>query len=132
MQSVAQFAAYVGIDVSAHQLDVHVLPTRTSFRLPNTRSGIWDLISRLAEMDEVLFVLEVAIQGGDRRVFARQHAPLASGAQCIEDDVEDGAHVGGALPPTGPGQRDHRLDQGPLLIRQIGRVQAGHRTLFSL
>ena len=65
MQSVPQFAAYVGIDVSARQLDGHVLPAGTSFRLPNTRSGIWDLISQLAEMDEVLVVLEAT--GGLQR-----------------------------------------------------------------
>lgn len=50
MHSLAQSPCYVGIDVSAQRLDVHLHPDKECFSLPHTRTGIWKLISRLRAM----------------------------------------------------------------------------------
>jgi transposase len=58
MHSLAQSPCYVGIDVSAQRLDVHLHPDKECFSLPHTRTGIWKLISRLGAIDVALVVLE--------------------------------------------------------------------------
>lgn len=58
MHSLAQSPCYVGIDVSGHRLDVHLLPGEESFSLPHNRTGIWKLISLLGSGDVALVVLE--------------------------------------------------------------------------
>jgi len=58
MYSLAQSPCYVGIDVSAQRLDVHLHPDKECFSLPHTRTGIWKLISRLGAIDAALIVLE--------------------------------------------------------------------------
>ena len=45
-------------------------------------------------------------------------APLAARAHQVEQAVQEPAHVGGARPAAGPGRRDHRLEQGELLIAE--------------
>ncbi len=58
MHSLAQSPCFVGIDVSARRLDVHLLPSQESFSVPHTRSGIWKLISCLGSSEIALIVLE--------------------------------------------------------------------------
>ncbi len=56
MQSITNHTIFVGIDVSKHRLDVHVLPEGQSFSLPAVKAS--DLLERLAEPGPVLVVLE--------------------------------------------------------------------------
>ena len=50
-------------------------------------------------------------------------APLAAGAEDVEDGVEDVPYVGLAGPSAGVDRRDVRLDQGPLCVGDVaGRV----------
>ena len=49
---------FVGIDVSKKQLDVAVLPGKLRFRIPNTDSGIHQLIQRLTPLQPQLILLE--------------------------------------------------------------------------
>ncbi len=99
MQSIPQFTAYVGIDVSGRQLDIHTLPAGTSFSLPNTRSGIWDLISRLAELDEVLVVLEAT--GGLQRETAKLLAEAGFAVSVVNPrQIRDFARAIGLLAKT--------------------------------
>src|SRR4051794_14833099 len=48
----------------------------------------------------------------------RQVAPLAAGAHQVEQPVQQAAHVGGARPTARLGGRDHRHEQGVLLVAQ--------------
>jgi transposase len=58
---------FVGIDVSKHRLDVHVLPAATAFAFDNTLEGIAQLIERLKPMNVYRLVVE-ATGGYQRRV----------------------------------------------------------------
>ena len=58
MQSLAQPSRFVGIDVSSRRLDIHIAPEAHSFTVPYTRTGLWDLISRLAAYEDLLIVME--------------------------------------------------------------------------
>src|SRR3954447_17678763 len=48
----------------------------------------------------------------------RQVAPLAAGAHQVEQTVQHPPHVGGARPTARLGGRDHRREQGVLLVAQ--------------
>ena len=72
--SVSYFA---GIDVSKPHLDVHILPSNTAERLPNTRAGHRRLVKLLREFDVCLIVLE-ATGGYERQaVIAMVNAGLS-------------------------------------------------------
>jgi transposase len=58
---------FVGIDVSKHRLDVHVLPADACFAFDNTLKGIAQLIERLKPMNACRVVVE-ATGGYQRRV----------------------------------------------------------------
>jgi transposase len=60
---------FVGVDVSKHRLDVHVLPTGASFAVDNTPQGIEQLIERLKPLGVCRLVVE-ATGGYQRRVAA--------------------------------------------------------------
>jgi transposase len=49
---------FIGIDVSKDRLDVCVRPTKQSFHVQNTDSGVEDLIVQLSKLSPVLIVLE--------------------------------------------------------------------------
>ena len=51
-----------------------------------------------------------------------QVAPLASGAEDVEDGVEDVPHVGLAGPPAAGFGREVGLDQGPLGVGEVAGV----------
>ena len=51
-----------------------------------------------------------------------RYAPLAAGAEDVEDGVDDVPHVGLAGPPAGSDGREVRLDQGPLLVGDVAGV----------
>lgn len=68
--------AFVGIDVSKDHLDVHVRPTGTARRFPNTDAGLRGVVTFLTPIDPTLVVLEatgaysravVAALAADRR-----------------------------------------------------------------
>ena len=48
-----QIDRFVGVDVSKARLDVHIAPDNQSFRVPNTTSGIAQMLSRLGPNDAV-------------------------------------------------------------------------------
>jgi transposase len=58
MRSLTQFSHFVGIDVSAHRLDVHIRPTDECFAVSHDRAGLWELIGRLSELENPMIVLE--------------------------------------------------------------------------
>ena len=60
MQTISEFATFVGIDVSRDRLDVHVLPENLSFSVPNTPPGARRLIGVLSNHADVLVVLEAS------------------------------------------------------------------------
>jgi transposase len=68
MQSVSPINHFVGIDVSADALDVHIYPGDERFAVRQSRNGFWDLISRLSSFDACLIVLEPT--GGYERAAA--------------------------------------------------------------
>src|SRR5271166_997959 len=51
-----------------------------------------------------------------------QIAPLAAGAEDVEDGVEDVPYVGLAGPSAGVDRRDVRLDQGPLCVGDVAGI----------
>jgi transposase len=70
---------FVGIDVSKHSLDVHVLPEGSAFSVPRTPAGLDDLVGRLAGRQPEVIVLEAT--GGYEAMVAAgltaAHLPLA-------------------------------------------------------
>jgi transposase len=58
----------IGIDVSKHQLDIHVLPAAQAFALPRDGAGIDALIARLGALKPALVALEAT--GGFETVVA--------------------------------------------------------------
>ena len=68
---------------------------------------------------------EVVVDGALGREVVRQHVPLAARTVDVEDGVEDLSHV--HLPrPSGEIDGDERLDQGPLVVTEVGRVGLAH------
>ena len=63
------------------------------------------------------------------REVVREHVPLAAGAGQVEDGVEDLPHVDLAGPPDVE-DGDQRLDDGPLLVGQVGGVGLTHRGML--
>src|SRR5262249_56149755 len=60
--------------------------------------------------------VEVPPEGALGREVLGEVAPVAAGAEDVEDGVDDVPHVGLAGPPAGSGGREVRRDQGPLLV----------------
>ena len=74
-------------------------------------------------------LVEVAPDGALGREVLGQVAPLAAGAQDVEDGIDDVAQVGLAGPPAGV-DGDVRLDQGPLRVGDVAGVGLGSHTPF--
>src|ERR1700737_1424080 len=68
---------------------------------------------------------KVMVNGALARELAGEQAPLATGSQQGKDRVKDGAQVGRAWPPTGPGGRQVWGDPGPGGVVEIGVVASG-------
>src|SRR3954451_18200163 len=66
--------------------------------------------------------VEVAPDGALGGEVAGEVTPLATGAEDVEDGVEDVAHVSLTGPPAGLDGRDVRLDQGPLRVGEVTGV----------
>jgi len=62
---------FVGIDVSKATLDVALLPSSESWSVPNTESGIADIITRLRQAGTPTLVLMEATGGLERQALAR-------------------------------------------------------------
>jgi transposase len=60
---------FVGIDVSKAKLDVHVLPTKRAWSIPNEDNAVRALCEELARLNTTLIVLE-ATGGLERRLLA--------------------------------------------------------------
>ncbi len=69
-------AAFVGIDVSKHRLDVAVRPTGEVWQVPNDTEGVDSLVERLVELRPELVVLEATGGLQDRAVAALNAAEL--------------------------------------------------------
>lgn len=67
--------------------------------------------------------VEVAPDGDPGREIGRVSAPLAPGAEDVEDRVDAGSHVGGSMTSTGHRGRDQRLDDGPLSVGEVIGVE---------
>src|SRR6266849_3415769 len=65
---------------------------------------------------------EVVMDRAARRKILRQVAPLTAGAQDVHDAVHHRAHVLLALAAARLRRRHERLDQRPLVIRQVARI----------
>ena len=65
---------------------------------------------------------EVAVDRAARRQILWQRSPLAARAENVHEPVEDRADVDRALVAAAFGRWNERLDQRPLLVRQIARV----------
>src|SRR5262245_36452789 len=70
------------------------------------------------------------VDGAPGREIVRQQAPLAAGADQVEDAVEDFTKVCGRSPgPLGFGQE--RLNQGVLIVGEVGVIASGsHNPLY--
>ena len=66
-------------------------------------------------------LVEVAPDGALGREVLGQVAPLAAGAQDVEDGIDDVAQVGLAGPAAGV-DGDVRLDQGPLRVGHVAGI----------
>jgi transposase len=64
---------FIGIDVSKAALDVHVRPDGTALRVPDTRSGVRRLVTRLARLTPALVVAD-ATGGLERPLVDALHA----------------------------------------------------------
>ena len=74
--------------------------------------------------DAVAFpALEVVVNGSPGRKVPRQHPPRAAGAVEVEDGISHLAQVRFTRPTVLGCWRDERLQQGPLLIREIARIR---------
>src|SRR6185312_14504355 len=62
----------------------------------------------------------IAVHGAPGRKGRRgwQMPPLTAGAHQVEEAVQQLSHVRGPRPPTGLGERNERLQQAKLVIRQ--------------
>jgi hypothetical protein len=65
---------------------------------------------------------KVVVDRLPRRKVMRQEPPGASGAQQVEDGIDDLALVGLARAAAGAGVGDHGRDGGPLIVGQVGGV----------
>jgi hypothetical protein len=70
---------------------------------------------------------EVVVDRGVRRKVLRQLPPLAAGAIDVANGVENLAHVGGATASTWTRRREHRLDDGPLLVADVAWIATAAR-----
>ena len=77
-------------------------------------------------------LVEVAPDGALGREVDGQVTPLASGAEDIEDGVEDVPHVRLAGPPAAGFGRDMGLDQGPLGVGDVAGVMVHSHTITTL
>src|SRR5262249_40632016 len=76
--------------------------------------------------------LEVVVDGLPGREVIGQGPPRTALAGEVEDGIDHLAHVGFARPAAGSGRRNPRLQDGPLLVRQIRRVAfAVHTELYA-
>ena len=73
--------------------------------------------------------IEVAPHGALGRKVLGEVAPLAAGAQHIQDGVEHVAHGGGAGAASGV-DRDKGFDELPLFVGQVAGVSLGSHTPF--
>src|SRR5512135_2595569 len=74
-------------------------------------------------------LVEVPPHGALGREVLGEVAPLAAGAEDVEDGVDDVPHVGLAGPSAGV-DGDVRLDQGPLRVRDVAGVVVRSHTPF--
>ena len=74
-----------------------------------------DAIERAVPAPQV----EIIMHRRARRQILGQRPPLASRAQDVHQPVDDLAHIDMALVAAPLGRRDQRLDQLPLVIRQV-------------
>ena len=99
MHSLAQVTQFVGIDVSARRLDVHIHPCDERFSVMHDRSGMWDLVSRLGAFDSTLIVLEPT--GGLERDVADLLAETGFGVAVVNArQIRDYAKATGRLAKT--------------------------------
>jgi transposase len=61
---------FVGIDVSKATLDIAILPTEKSWSVPNTETGIGELVDRLRQLPAPTLVLMEATGGLERQALA--------------------------------------------------------------
>jgi hypothetical protein len=72
---------------------------------------------------------EVVVDGALGRQVVGEHVPLAARAVEVEDRVEHLAHVDVAGPAEVE-DGDVRLDQGPLVVGQVGGIGLTHRGML--
>src|SRR5690606_34398003 len=103
-------------------------------RLGLFAGGLPDLAAQLVveELDGPIITppREVVVNAVPLGKVRRQHAPLAAGAQQIEDRVEHGAHGQLALAAAELLRGYERFDKQPLLVREVGRVVGSHANLI--
>src|SRR5262249_46515177 len=75
-------------------------------------------------------LVEVPPDGALGGQVAGQVAPLAAGAEDVEDGMDDVPQVGRAGPAAGSGGREEWLDQGPLVVGDVTGVMVRSHTPF--
>jgi len=94
-----EIAAFVGIDVSKEQLDVHILPSKETVTVAYTEDGVAGLCQRLSVLGPCLVVLE-ATGGLQERVAAALAAAGLPVAVINPRQVRNFARAGGRLAKT--------------------------------
>jgi len=80
--------------------------------------GMMDAFQRAVAVPAV----EIVVQGAVRRQVLGDRPPLATGAQDVQEPVEDFAYVHGAVSAAVLGRRDQRGHQGPFGICQVALI----------
>ena len=99
MQNIARYSHFVGIDVSKHRLDVHILPQGETFAVSTDKAGLRRLVERLGGLDDALIVLEATGGLETAAAEALQAAGLAV-AVVNPRQVRDFARATGLLAKT--------------------------------
>jgi transposase len=91
--------SFVGIDVSKHHLDVHLLEPQAAFRVPHTAKGRAQLLKRLPAPGTCLIVMEAT--GGYERTLASELVAAGHAASVVNArQVRDFAKALGLLAKT--------------------------------
>lgn len=91
---------FVGIDVSKATLDIAILPTEDSWSVPNTETGIGELVDRLRQLPAPTLVLMEATGGLERQALATIAAAGLPAMAINPRNVRDFAKSVGLLAKT--------------------------------
>lgn len=98
-KSLGQLTGFVGVDLSEHWLDAHLLPSGEQARFSRDRRGIARLVAWLASKEDLLVVVEAS--GGLERVLTAALAQAKIAVAVVNPrQVRDFARAAGLLAKT--------------------------------